>query len=335
MTYCANDVLATHAVFAKLWPEFLERWDQQNHALSLVPYVDFLLERWDQQNHALSLVPYLDFLLELQHHCTYQQKNWNIAELSKGTAECLEDKSGRAMRVFLLSLRWKPPVYVITDGNSHLPLRWKTQFMLSLWWKLTLTTQVENPVYVITLMETHTYHSGGKPSLCYHSDGNSHLPLRWKPQFMLSLWWKLTLTTQVETPVYVITLMETHTYHSGGKPSLCYHSDGNSHLPLRWKTQFMLSLMETHTYHSGGKPSVCYHLDANPSSCQEISIHCKVFKFARKLPHHCKDIILGIAFWVCFCFTNSLLLFLNWRCISFSVYIILILCSDKLCFALI
>ena len=243
MTYCANDVLATHAVFAKLWPEFLERWDQQNHALSLVPYVDFLLERWDQQNHALSLVPYLDFLLELQHHCTYQQKNWNIAELSKGTAECLEDKSGRAMRVFLLSLRWK------------------TQFMLS--------------------------------------------------------------------------LMETHTYHSGGKPSLCYHSDGNSHLPLRWKTQFMLSLMETHTYHSGGKPSLCYHLDANPSSCQEISIHCKVFKFARKLPHHCKDIILGIAFWICFCFTNSLLLFLNWRCISFSVYIILILCSDKLCFALI
>ena len=136
MTYCANDVLATHAVFAKLWPEFLERWDQQNHALSLVPYVDFLLERWDQQNHALSLVPYLDFLLELQHHCTYQQKNWNIAELSKRTAECLEDKSGRAMRVFLLSLRWKP------------------QFMLSLWWKLTLTTQVENPVYVITSTQT-------------------------------------------------------------------------------------------------------------------------------------------------------------------------------------
>ncbi|KAK7109098.1 DNA polymerase subunit gamma-1-like isoform X2 [Littorina saxatilis] len=26
MTYCANDVLATHAVFAKLWPEFLERF---------------------------------------------------------------------------------------------------------------------------------------------------------------------------------------------------------------------------------------------------------------------------------------------------------------------
>ena len=208
MTYCANDVLATHAVFAKLWPEFLERWDQQNHALSLVPYVDFLLERWDQQNHALSLVPYLDFLLELQHHCTYQQKNWNIAELSKGTAECLEDKSGRAMRVFLLSLWWKPQFMLSlmethtyhsggkpslcyhSDGNSHLPLRWKTQFMLSLWWKLTLTTQVENPVYVIT-------------------DGNSHLPLRWKPQFMLSLWWKLTLTTQVENPVYVITSTQT------------------------------------------------------------------------------------------------------------------------------
>ena len=152
MTYCANDVLATHAVFAKLWPEFLERWDQQNHALSLVPYVDFLLEQWDQQNHALSLVPYLDFLLELQHHCTYQQKNWNIAELSKCTAECLEDKSGRAMRVFLLSLRWKPQ-FMLSLMEITLTTQVETPVCYH-WWKLTLTTQVENPVYVITSTQT-------------------------------------------------------------------------------------------------------------------------------------------------------------------------------------
>ena len=116
MTYCSNDVLATHAVFSKLWPEFLERWDQKNYALSLVPYVDFLLE--------------------LQHHCTYQQKNWNIAELSQ-----------RYGRIF---------------GRQ----KWQSNE------DFLVITPVETSVYVITLMETHTYHSGGKPSLCYHLDGN-------------------------------------------------------------------------------------------------------------------------------------------------------------------
>ena len=134
MTYCANDVLATHAVFAKLWPEFLERWDQQNHALSLVPYLDFLLERWDQQNHALSLVPYLDFLLKLQHHCTYQQKNWNIAELSERYGRMFGRQKWQSNEDFLIT-QVETPAYVITDGNSHLPIRWKTQFMLSPRWK--------------------------------------------------------------------------------------------------------------------------------------------------------------------------------------------------------